>query len=85
MYGGGNNAQSRVVQPRSDAATNTRLVVTNVHYEVTVDDLKVSWHPKWTSIRYSSYVKGIFSRVGTITRGPTIQVRIPLLFRLNDS
>ncbi|GHJ84190.1 hypothetical protein NliqN6_0592 [Naganishia liquefaciens] len=56
MYGGGNNAQSRVVQPRSDAATNTRLVVTNVHYEVTVDDLK-----------------GIFSRVGTITRGPTIQ------------
>lgn len=42
MYGGGNNAPSRVVQPRSDAATNTRLVVTNVHYEVTVDDLKVS-------------------------------------------
>jgi hypothetical protein len=43
MYGAGNNAQSRVVHvPRNDAATNTRLVVTNVHYEVTVDDLKVS-------------------------------------------
>ncbi|KAI5454062.1 hypothetical protein NCC49_005053 [Naganishia albida] len=58
MYGGGNNgAQSRVLQgPRPDAATNTRLVVSNVHYEVTADDLK-----------------GIFSRVGTIVRGPTIQ------------
>ncbi|KAJ9116575.1 hypothetical protein QFC20_000507 [Naganishia adeliensis] len=43
MYGGGNNGpQSRVLQgPRTDAANNTRLVVTNVHYEVTVDDLKI--------------------------------------------
>ncbi|KAJ9095756.1 hypothetical protein QFC19_007469 [Naganishia cerealis] len=56
MYGGAGNAPKVVHVPRNDAANNTRLLITNVHYEVTVDDLK-----------------GIFSRVGTIIKGPTIQ------------
>jgi hypothetical protein len=42
MYGGAGNAPKVVHVPRSDAVDKTRLLITNVHYEVTVDDLKVS-------------------------------------------
>ncbi|KAJ9120838.1 hypothetical protein QFC22_002772 [Naganishia vaughanmartiniae] len=40
MYGGAGNAPKVVHVPRSDAVDKTRLLITNVHYEVTVDDLK---------------------------------------------
>lgn len=43
MYGGAGNAPKVVHVPRSDAVDKTRLLITNVHYEVTVDDLKVSY------------------------------------------
>ena len=58
------------------AATNTRLIVSNLHWEVTVKDLIVRLsHHTYRLHRLSIILQSIFSTIGTLAREPVIRVR----------
>ncbi|KAJ9105316.1 hypothetical protein QFC21_001684 [Naganishia friedmannii] len=81
MYGGAGNAPKVVHVPRSDAVDKTRLLITNVHYEVTVDDLKYDRSGRSTGIvnlQYSTPREArdaINSFDGNLAKGQALSIK----------
>lgn len=75
---GENSSSTNTVSNTSDNTPSAKLVIENLHYEVSEKDLQVTLLLVFESILVLKYSlqKSLFGKYGPISRGPTIKVRI---------